>query len=644
MGTGKRDRTSSMGEGRATGSKAVKIAHESDSAAAGKLPVRQRSNEVPVTIKIYSNDDEREDGNSPKCADEDDLRLTEDMSDEDDDNPMTLSIAFGEQWFKQIDGSANVGQNRIADCDAKLLRRDSIKGAFWTEMEELCEKSSGLAFELFDRYGRFNREYSEHEIRKGTGIWGKELDHGDILMIENIHVEPLWRRQGVGAKLVSAVLDKARHESKDIFAFVNPMHLIQETVHNDKTLDSGTIREQSENFKHFFRSLGFRRVGTSEWLAFTDKDSHPSRHLDKARDWDAPVQLKGEQINPELISPILSSLADPSISGAECILKMEVFTVEGHAPLQVYTDENGNTILHVAATGRKVEPISYIMSKIPQLVEQRNSGGYTPLEALQSSLDQQRTRRLGGGVREVIDVISDNFTGFRQSDIECLAALTGTEIFDLTKLSDRDIWAVSSATDEMARRVREVDPIRNTLRLKYGCTCGKCIGGFLSPRMQFALVTQAEIQHDTLNDYPGPDCSGADWVALNSDVLGYLPRAVQQNLVTNKSMRQGFINMCQHIARCLREKQLPNTATILDFFQDQVSEWPPVTRNYLQRGGTVAAVAMMLFDRTMDEDEWAGDGTTMELFKDDINQLPACRNDHEFGFVRAMCGYEHRET
>ncbi len=626
MSTAKRDRTSGAGEGR----------HESGSAAAGKLPGQRHSDEVQVTVKVYSDDDEREDDNSPNCADGDDT------SDEDDDFPTTLFDAFGEQrWCKQINGFANVGQSRVADCDAKLLRRDSMRSAFWTEMEELCEETSLLAFELFDRYGRLNREYGEHEIRKGSGIWGKELDHGDILIIENIHIEPLWRRQGVGAKLVSAVLDKARHESNGFFAFVNPMHLTQETTRNDEKPDSGTICEQSENFKHFFRSLGFRRVGTSGWLAFTDNDSHPSRHLDKAQDWDAPVQLKGEQITPEPIRTILSSLSDSSISGAECVSKMEeVFAVEENAPLQLYTDEIGNTILHMAAIGRKAEPISYIMSRIPQLAEKRNSDGHTPLEALQSSLDQQRTRRFGGGVRVVIDVISDNFTGFCQSDIECLAALTGTEIFDLTKLSDRDIWAVSSATDEMASRVREANPIRNALRLKYGCTCGQCIGGFLSPRMQFALLSQAEIQYDTLNDYPGPHCSGEDWVALNDDVLGHLPRAAQQNLVTNKSMRQGFINMCQHIARCLRKKRLPNTATILDFYQDEVSEWPPVTRNYLQRGGTVAAVAMMLFDRVINQDEWAGDKTMMETFEDDINQLPACRNDHEFGFVRAMCGYE----
>ncbi|KAI1129069.1 hypothetical protein F5Y10DRAFT_277023 [Nemania abortiva] len=501
-------------------------------------------------------------------------------------------------------------------------------------MEELCEETSSLAFDLFDRYGRLDREYCEHKIRKGSGVWGKELDHGDILLFQSINVEPLRRRQGLGTKLVNAILDKAGHESESLFAFASPTRLTLELDYND-------VPEQSEIFRHFFRSMGFRRVGTSGWLAFTDNDSHPSRQLDKAQDWDDPESSKEEQPTPELIDTILGSLCDPSTTGMEYVFQMEkAFAVEENAPLWMYTHEEGDTILHAAAICRKADLISYIMSKNPHLAGKRNDDGYTPLEALRSNMELQRTRRCIG---RVTDVISDSFEGFCQSDIACLAALTGTEIFDLTKLSDQDTWAVSSATDGMASRVREVNPIRNTLRLKYGCTCGQCIGGFLSPRMRFALLFQAETKHDMLREFPEIDC-GSDWVELNDDLLCFFSPEVRQNLETNKSMREGFVNMCDHIASCLRQKRLPNTATVLDFYRDEVSEWPPVTRNYLQRGGTVAAVAMMLFDRAMDADEWAGDGTLMEVYEEDIeapiHQFPACRNDHEFGFVSRMCGYE----
>ncbi|KAI1144865.1 hypothetical protein F4825DRAFT_445331 [Nemania diffusa] len=320
----------------------------------------------------------------------------------------------------------------------------------------------------------------------------------------------------------------------------------------------------------------------------------------------------------------------------------KVFSVEENTLLWMYINEFENTILHMAAMSRKADVISYIMSKSPHLADERNADGETPLEVLQRRMEPKRLSRLTGTPMDVI--MADRFEGFCQSDIMCHAALTGTEIFDLTKLSDRDIRAVSSATDEMAARVREANPIRNTLRLKYGCTCGQCIGGFLSPRTRSALLYQAEIQHATLNEFPGRAFSGPDWVELNDDVLGYLDEAVRENLKTNKSMRQGFINMCDHIASCLRKKRLPDTATVLDFYREEVSEWPPVTRNYLQRGGTVAAVAMMLIERAIESEAWDSDGSYMEIFDDEVSQLPTCRNDYEFGFVHGMCGYGRIST
>ncbi|PGH06462.1 hypothetical protein AJ79_06552 [Helicocarpus griseus UAMH5409] len=69
------------------------------------------------------------------------------------------------------------------------------------------------------------------------------------------------------------------------------------------------------------------------------------------------------------------------------------------------------------------------------------------------------------------------------------------------------------------------------------------------------------------------------------------------------------------------------------------NEWPPCTKNFLERGGTVASIANAVFERVMQEDEWAGDGEHERTFGNEIAQLPVCRNDHEFGFVSGMCGY-----
>ncbi|KAK4031568.1 hypothetical protein C8A01DRAFT_21238 [Parachaetomium inaequale] len=607
-------------------------AHQSDNPVVAELLAQQHIDEVHVTVKVQYDD---ADGGS------DDTGSDEPDADEDWYGSERSSCdEFADwKWLEQIDGLANVGHEQVADCNVKLIRRARMRRAFWVEMEEPSEETSDLAFELFDRYGCLNREYYEHGIRKGSGVWGQELDHGDILLFESLSVVPLWRHQRIGTKVVNAILDKARTKSTGFFAFAQLGCLTRDL---DRACEDGKERREAAEelltiSAHFWRSLGFRRVGTSGWLAFTDDSSHPSRSLDSAQDWNRPENSKEEPL-PEQIRTVMSTLSDPSASDAECVRQIqEAFPIEADAPPRLYTDEYGNTILHLAAVGRKTETVSYILAKYPMLTDMRNAEGHTPLEALQSSLEEYRTRR---NHLAVTTVFSDKFEGFSQSDIACLAALTGTEIFDLSKLSNRDISAISSAADDALSisRIPRIDTIRYTLRLKYGCTCGQCIGGFLSPRMHYALLCQAEVRYDMLAEDLGE--TGSAWVAINGRDLRYLASSVRENLKTNKSMRRGFINMCDHIAHCLRDGRLPDEETVLDVYRNKRSEWPPVTRNYLERGGTVAAVATMLFERAMESDAWAGDGMLVENHGDEIKNLPVCRNDHEFGFVSGMCGYK----
>lgn len=54
-----------------------------------------------------------------------------------------------------------------------------------------------LAFELFDRYGRLRSELVTYPTIKRSGVWGRELDHGDILLIEAISVDQGYRRQNL---------------------------------------------------------------------------------------------------------------------------------------------------------------------------------------------------------------------------------------------------------------------------------------------------------------------------------------------------------------------------------------------------------------------------------------------------------------
>lgn len=47
--------------------------------------------------------------------------------------------------------------------------------------------------------------------------------------------------------------------------------------------------------------------------------------------------------------------------------------------------------------------------------------------------------------------------------------------------------------------------------------------------------------------------------------------------------------------------------------------------------------ATMLFQKAMESGEFAGNPLHLEFHEDDIEKLPGCRNDHEFGFGRGIC-------
>ena len=73
------------------------------------------------------------------------------------------------------------------------------------------------------------------------------------------------------------------------------------------------------------------------------------------------------------------------------------------------------------------------------------------------------------------------------------------------------------------------------LRINFGCTYYQCLGGFLSIRALFALLCQAEINHELLNiDLHGD--SGIEWFEVREDMFVHLSPSVRNNLRTNKSL------------------------------------------------------------------------------------------------------------
>jgi GNAT superfamily N-acetyltransferase len=541
-------------------------------------------------------------------------------------------------WLEPIDGkimltnTTDSSMTKIGHSYGELIRRSQVQQAFYEELEEPTSETSELAFDLFDRYGRLRKEFKTHEVKKGSGLWGDELDTGDLLHLEQIVVEKPYRRQGLGRKLVKAMIEKTRPKCGNFFAIVLVSNLIsaveKETPGMTKEERIPVYDQHEETAIHFFRSLGFRRVGSTSWFALAGNKNHSCHNLLALDDYDPPKPPKRAMLSQ--VEAVLKNAKPKRVGNGLAIF-------EEHGSLMSMDEEDwdkdvkplfqdialdhglwgaldyeGNTILHVAAMRSSPQSIDWILSQNPHLSNTRNYLGETPLDALERHLESQRTKSVIGFKT---NHVSDQFTGFSDSSV-----LTIIKLKSLSSPSQADVS-----------------------RLKYGCTCGHCTAGVLSPRMRLALLCQAEVQYDMLNDML-PGMSREDWDLdfLIGDEFKFLDPHVRENLKTNKSMRQGFVNLCGHFATCLKTEGLqgvPIPDNVLRQLQ-RASEWPPCSKNFMDRGGTIFSVGSMIFNAAKDQDIFAGDGEHLHVFKKDIEALPECRNDHEFGFVSGICGYK----
>ena len=361
----------------------------------------------------------------------------------------------------------------------------------------------------------------------------------------------------------------------------------------------------------FWKALGFRRIGSTPFFCLAKDPKHPSHLLDPQDDYIRPAALSTSARTEGQSFPLIDPPPDSKVfyqkkwndSETKELLEARLQSYAPTDPAWLSTDRHGNNIMHILAVQEKVESLTWVLSMpfAATLHSMRNLQGETPLETLECQLESNRTWKQ---VMLAQVVMSDIFSGFTPSQVECLRLL---------------------------KKLKTPSSVEK-LRITFGCIGNQCVGGFLSPRILFALLCQAEINHDMLNDDLNSDhMSGVEWCEWREYMFEYLVPSVRTNLRTNKSLRQGFTNIFKYIAEALEAKRLPLTSIVLQYAD---GEWPPHVKNFLNRGGTVHGVLQKCFDRAMDEDIYLGSGDHQAAFKKDIDTLPTCRNDREFLFAR----------
>ncbi|KAH2861056.1 hypothetical protein KXV31_007664, partial [Aspergillus fumigatus] len=203
----------------------------------------------------------------------------------------------------------------------------SLSPPLWlgTFIERACALNSGKGWKSPAR------KLADHPVQRGTGVWGNELDHGPLFLIENVHVTALeLRRKGLGQKLVSLLLNKARqfclnekgdgeyadliYGSDEAFERAWTLHALASPGILTADVESQLVGKSAEERLmirariqsgaiDFWRSCGFRRIGASRCFAFSFDLQHQSHALAAASDFD-PRRSHAEDLEDEELEVI----------------------------------------------------------------------------------------------------------------------------------------------------------------------------------------------------------------------------------------------------------------------------------------------------------------------------------------------------
>lgn len=588
-------------------------------------------------------DSEMGDEKHGSCGDGGSSEEEEDPEEEDDYNGFSSW-----PWLKVYYPEEKKGNKAIAGGRAFLIDREPIRDDFFTEMEAPVQELSDLAYDLFDRFSRLKREFIEHPVKRGSGVWGEELNRGKLLDFERISVDKKFRRQGIGRKIVTELWAKVRAEtdaeikSKDTLAQMFTVLTAGDQeckfalawgtpLNSDEAeKEAEGLSEEAQEELHqarqseviaFWRSLGFRRIGSSNWFALAADPTHPAHSLPAASDYDPPVKIKTQlPIHAALLraawfrpdNHFLFSDDDGLQTHRDklllAILEAHQASYTASHPSWKAVDGRHNTVLHQIVLFPESLKWFFAHNLDRDLLGIRNHDGETAAEKYHLALENRRIQK---PYKLMIVHASDYFRGYGAESARNLMRLRG-----LSNLSPA-----------------EFD------RLSYGCSCGECTS-FMSPRVMHAVHVQADILGDILGEGDMLTETPTEWVEWHQNLFEHVDPGIVQNFKTNKSLRIGFASLFHHVATCLSAKKLPTTANVLAVLEG-ASEWPPYTKNFFQRGGKVSSAVLTCFEHAIGEDLYLGNQQHYLTFKPEIEELPTCRNDHEL--VMAMRNYKALE-
>ncbi|KAH8814883.1 hypothetical protein F5884DRAFT_770309 [Xylogone sp. PMI_703] len=530
----------------------------------------------------------------------------------------------------------------IGICTGILLKRDIITPMFHSMVATAYYETRmehelfNLIFTLFDRFGRFRTVFQEHPVKRGSGIWREELDNGNIVILDSMFVlSDGTSKDELIIEIVNWFIERARDKSGNIL-IVQPtkscFDWMEDVFANGITISGTWISRPTDPewpaASFFFTLMGFRRIGNTDYFGLPLTFLCGSFGVSIADDYPQTPLCIGPPRLPQFENLQRGIALHPDTTITQKLRRFRFYTSANHSDWFV-GDKNGNTILHSAAIFMKPQAVRWILNNFGRcLIRKRNHRGETPLEAILSKLENTRERYdITYHVDQPLRFLSDHWSGCSDSSAQCIALLLGIK-----------------------------SPNHNDFsRIQYGCTCGECIEGFLSPRACAAIEYAADTALDELiHNINEPQA----WIESNYDYFIDFPEKFQFG-VTKLQVRRGLIYLWECIRDCVVKHKYPPSELNIRASLKARYNWPlsilksgprrsecESIVHYLRCGrnnghDTMKAATVMIFKKAMNSDELTGDSSFIQNYKGFYSSLPRCRNDHEFSYVSTHCGFKH---
>ena len=166
-----------------------------------------------------------------------------------------------------------------------------IPRSFYKSMESLNKGDSDgymMALDLFRADGTLFPVHTHY------GPWGIELNKDAILVLGLVLVYKDFRKRGFGSMLIEELVRKVQARRGGVkYVLVKPGPVPAEVEPRDGDQRGDADKRALANATAFYRSRGFRRVGRSEWLAWSVEEDHPSRKVSIEDDEDVDERFQG---------------------------------------------------------------------------------------------------------------------------------------------------------------------------------------------------------------------------------------------------------------------------------------------------------------------------------------------------------------